>query len=90
LASNRLIDLLLSFKEQPRVVLEATGIYHLPVLYPLLEAGLFVSVINPLLMSKYLSMSLRKVKTDKHDVRHIAGFAMANWQHLFFTGQYLL
>lgn len=31
-----------------RIVMEATGIYHLPVATTLKDAGLFVSVINPL------------------------------------------
>ena len=36
-----------------RIVMEATGIYHLPVLTFLHEKEYFVSVINPYAMKKY-------------------------------------
>ena len=36
-----------------RVVMEATGVYHLPILTFLQEKGYFVSVINPYSMKKY-------------------------------------
>ena len=48
-----------------KVVMEATGIYHLPVATFLRENGLFVSVINPYEMKLYRAQDLRKVKTDK-------------------------
>lgn len=37
-----------------RIVMEATGIYHLPILTFLHEKGYFVSVINPFAMKKYV------------------------------------
>ena len=46
-------------KDEVRVVMEATGAYHFPVLHRLKEAGLFVSVINPLVMKKYAGTALR-------------------------------
>ena len=33
--------------------MEATGVYHLPVLSYLKENNIFVAVINPLMMKKY-------------------------------------
>lgn len=68
--------------DEVRVVMEATGIYHLPVLTRLKEAGLFVSVINPLTMKKYASLALRKGKTDKIDAVRIANYGIDNWFRL--------
>ena len=48
--------------------LEATGVYHLPILMYLKEHDFFVSVVNPYEMKKYRSQGLRCVKTDKQDV----------------------
>jgi transposase len=39
-------------EEETRVVMEATGAYHQPLLLSLKEHGIFVSVINPLVMKK--------------------------------------
>lgn len=50
-----------------RIVMEATGIYHLPVLTFFCEKGYFVSVINPFGNKKYAKdNSLRGAKTDKN------------------------
>ena len=62
-----------------RVVMEATGGYHVPLLSSLKQAGLFVSVINPLAMKKYASSAIRKGKTDKLDSVRIANFGIDNW-----------
>ncbi|MDD3362055.1 MAG: transposase [Hespellia sp.] len=64
--------MLLRFDEEVKVVMEATGIYHLPVLTYLQEKDTFVAVINPYLMKVYRSGDLRKAKTDKIDSRIIA------------------
>lgn len=70
---------ILSFGEEVRVVMEATGAYHFPVLHYLHQAGVFVSVINPLIMKKYASTALRKGKTDKMDSVRIANYGIDNW-----------
>ncbi|NOW05481.1 transposase [Clostridium beijerinckii] len=62
-----MVKRILNFNEETRVVMEATGAYHLPVFSYLKEHGIFVSVINPLVMKKYADMALRKGKTDKND-----------------------
>ena len=62
-----------------RIVMEATGIYHLPVATTLKDAGLFVSVINPLEMKNYRSQDMRKVKTDKRDSISIANYGIEKW-----------
>ncbi len=63
-----------------RVVMEATGIYHLPVLTFLEEKGYFVSVINPFAMKKYAKdNSIRGAKTDKLDSTMIANYGIEKW-----------
>ncbi|AMN30596.1 transposase (plasmid) [Clostridium perfringens] len=52
---KNLVNDILSLKEDVKVVMEATGSYHLPVLTYLKEHNIFVSVINPLLMKSILS-----------------------------------
>ncbi len=65
-----------------RIVMEATGIYHLPVLMHLQEAGLFVSVVNPLVMKKFAAQSIRKNKNDKLDAAKIAAYGIEKWYSL--------
>ncbi len=73
---------ILRFNEEVKVVMEATGVYHIPVLNYLKEKGIYLSVINPLIMKKYVSISLRKCKTDKLDSAKIANYGIDNWFHL--------
>lgn len=66
-----------------RVIMEATGIYHLPVLTFLKEKGFFVSVINPFAMKKYAKdNSIRGAKTDKLDSVMIANYGTDKWYKL--------
>lgn len=76
---NELSAMLLRFDDEVKVVMEATGIYHLPVLTYLQEKGIFVAVINPYLMKVYRSGDLRKAKTDKIDSRIIANYGIEHW-----------
>jgi transposase len=76
---SELVNLIQSFGEEVRVILEATGVYHIPVLTFLKDAGIFVSVINPFLMRKYANTVLRKGKTDKLDAVRIANYGIDNW-----------
>ena len=76
---KKLVEDILSFEEEVKVVMEATGLYHLPVLAVLKEHNIFVSVINPLIMKKYSVMGLRKVKTDKMDAIKIANYGIDQW-----------
>lgn len=63
-----------------RIVMEATGIYHLPILTFLEEKGYFVSVINPFAMKKYAKdNSIRGAKTDKLDAITIANYGIDKW-----------
>ena len=67
---------------QTRVVLEATGNYHKPVTFVLHDAGLFVSVVNPILIHDYDNNSLRRVKTDRKDAVKIANYTLDKWTRL--------
>ncbi len=79
---SRLIVRIQALEGEVRVVMEATGAYHLPLLNSLKQAGLFVSVINPLAMKKYATAGLRKGKTDKLDAVRIANYGIDNWFRL--------
>ena len=68
--------------EELRVVLEATGIYHFPVVTFLQQHDIFVCVVNPLLMKKYGDITLRQGKTDRMDSVRIATYGIDNWYHL--------
>ena len=76
--ANKILDL----EGEVKVVLEATGAYHLPLLSIFLDKEIFVSIINPLVMKKYASTAIRKGKTDKIDSIRIANYGIDNWFHL--------
>ena len=76
---NELIARIMALGDEVRVVMEATGAYHLPLLITLKQAGLFVSVINPLAMKRYAASALRKGKTDKLDSVRIANYGIDHW-----------
>ena len=81
-AVSKLADTILKLGSEVRVVLEATGAYHLPLLSIFTEKKIFVSIINPLVMKKYASTAIRKGKTDKIDSVRIANYGLDNWFHL--------
>ena len=77
---NALDDLLNKLDGEIRIVMEATGIYHLPILTFFHEKGYFVSVINPFAMKKYAKdNSIRGAKTDKLDSIMIANYGIEKW-----------
>lgn len=77
-----LATMLLRFDDEVKVVMEATGIYHLPVLTYLIEKKIFVSVINPFVMKEYRCQGLRRVKTDKQDAITISNYGIDHWFQL--------
>jgi len=79
---NELKQMLMRFNDDVKIVMEATGVYHLPILYYLIEADLFVSVVSPLVMKKYRNRDIRKVKTDKRDAMNIADYGIDYWYRL--------
>lgn len=77
-----LVELLQRLAGETKVVMEATGIYHLPVFSYLHDRGIFVAVINPLEMKRYACKGIRRIKTDKKDAITIASYGIDNWFHL--------
>ena len=81
-ALEELASLIKSYPPKSKVILEATGVYHLPILNYLISENVPVTVINPLTMSKYLNTSIRPGKTDKKDALMIANYGIDNWYNL--------
>ncbi len=78
-----LLDKINEFKKEDiKFVMEATGIYHLPILLKLLELQYFVCVENAFLIKKYFDVNLRKVKTDKKDAIKLANYCSDKWNTL--------
>ena len=57
--------------------MESTASYHVNLFSYLVAEGYKVILINPLLISNYVKMELRKTKTDKKDAVVIAQFLLA-------------
>ena len=52
-------------------VMEATGCYHQQLAMFLYEHGRALSVVNPLIIKRFIQMKLQKLKTDKSDAKMI-------------------
>lgn len=81
---NELVSLIKSLNGDSKILMEYTGNYYLPVALFLQKSGLFVSVVNPILVKDYnnKSLSVRKGKTDKKDSLKLAAFALDRWHDL--------
>lgn len=81
---NTLLEYMSSYsKDKLLVSMEATGIYHLPLLSFLLENNFKSVVINPILIKSFIgSTTLRKTKNDKKDATSIALFSLKSHQSL--------
>lgn len=64
---------------ETRVVMEATGNYHMPVAGFLYDSGFYVSVVNAMLVHGYGNNSLRRAKTDKKDAIRLANYGLDHW-----------
>lgn len=62
------------FKANYPVVMEATGSYYQQLAHYLYHKGVKVSVINPLVIKRFIQMKLRRTKTDKSDALMISKF----------------
>ncbi len=60
------------------VAMESTACYHINLFSFLTSMGVSAIVINPLLITNFAKLSLRKTKTDKKDSITIARFILAN------------
>jgi transposase len=77
---QKFIMQLKSFPDGIHVTMEATGYYHWPIMQSLLDAGIYVAVVNPILISRFTRASrIRQGKTDKLDCSSIARFGLAHW-----------
>lgn len=80
---ERLADQIICLDGASRVLMEVTGRYHEPVAMALHERGIYVSVLNPLVIHGYCAgRTVRKVKTDRKDSMKIAKFALDYWTEL--------
>jgi len=68
--------------ENTRVIMEATGRYHEPVAAALHELGIYVSILNPIVIKQSGAGSVRKVKNDRKDAFKIAKYGLDNWTKL--------
>ena len=74
-----LAKLLRKLPGETRVVMEATGNYHLPIAWLLNDSGFYVSVVNAMLVHDYGNNSLRRAKTDKKDAIKLANYGLDHW-----------
>ncbi len=72
-------------QESVLVGMESTACYHVNLYSFLISLGYTVIVINPLLISNFVKLQLRKTKTDKKDASVIAQFLLLNRDSLFQT-----
>lgn len=64
-----------SLPEGSHCVMEATGVYHTRLAYALHEAGIIVSVVNPLVIKNFSRMRMARTKTDRADAELIMEYA---------------
>ena len=62
--------------------MESTACYHINLFSFLAARDYKVVIINPLLISNYVKLQLRKTKTDKKDAHAIAQFLLAQGDSL--------
>ncbi|MDD7278858.1 MAG: IS110 family transposase [Oscillospiraceae bacterium] len=79
---KQLAELIKALPGESKVVMEYTGTYFEPIAQFLHNNGIFVSVVNALLVHDYGGNSLRKVKTDKKDALKLASYALDHWTEL--------
>lgn len=60
------------------VAMESTGCYHINLFSFLTSKGAETVILNPLLISNFAKLSLRKTKTDKKDAATIARFLLVH------------
>jgi transposase len=76
---SKLAGKLKSLNGETKVIMECTGVYHLPIAHALREAGLMVCTVHPMLIHDFGNNSIRKVKTDKADAIKIANYGLTTW-----------
>jgi len=61
-------------KQEHWCVMEASGPYYLKLAWFLTQNGMYLSVVNPLVIRRFCQMRLVKAKTDKKDAAMIASY----------------
>ena len=79
---KELVERLKLLPGETKVVMEYTGNYYEPIAQYLHNEGIFVSVVNAMLLHNYSGNSIRKAKTDKKDAVRIAQYALDRWLDL--------
>ena len=79
---KKLVTFIKSLSGETKVVMEYTGAYYEPIANALYEAGIFVTVVNPIIINDYSTNCVRKVKTDRVDALRIAAFTLDRWLEL--------
>lgn len=64
-------------KEDAHCVMEATGCYHVQLANFLFESKVKVSVVNPLVVKRFIQMKRRKTKTDKSDAQMLCRYGIS-------------
>jgi transposase len=64
------------------VAMESTGCYHINLFSFLSSRAIRTVVVNPLLISNFTKLSLRKTKTDKKDATTIAKFLLVHQEEI--------
>jgi len=75
---NRKLSSLSVPKESILIGMKSTACYHINLFSFLTSLGYTVIIINPLLISNFVKLQLRKTKTDKKDALVIAQFLLLN------------
>lgn len=57
-------------------VMEATGNYHLHLATALSDAGVMLSIINPLRLKRFSQMKLSRIKTDAVDAKLLTEYGL--------------
>lgn len=79
---NALIKRIKGLDGETKAWMEHTGRYYEPVANWLSDAGIFVSAVNPILISDFGDDSLHSPKTDKADSKKIARYTLDRWAKL--------
>lgn len=79
---SKLARFVKSLSGETKVIMEYTGSYYEPIAQYLHNAGIYVCVVNAILVHDYGGNSLRKAKTDKKDAVKLACYALDRWLDL--------
>jgi transposase len=71
---NKKLTKLVDSRDSVVIGMESTACYHIPLFSYLTSEGYTVVVINPLLISNFMKLQLRKTKTDNKDAHVIAQY----------------